>query len=323
MDGNTEVVSDSITLTGAGFTKAFFPEAPLLEESLGKTLEFINYEIKVKKISTYNNYLEIYKNFQRENRDLEMLLTKYFEFLEKKNNGETITVGEALEQEALGYLKYAFLHLIDSTTPWKSYWKDSDFSTYPESLNFIEYQRCRKIRELADYFIGKRGCDLQVTVNYDTLLDSIFMSFPEPEDHKHKIQHIHGSRAWYFDPTTDRIFSDSDSRTYSNQPNDPLILPIYNKEKWITIFPEQTQEMYLNKIDVITEHFKKCKRLTIIGCGLNQNDEILTGLINSLDRKCKVIYVANSCKNYEHIQKIFEKQTVNYLSCGFRVGCLS
>jgi hypothetical protein len=317
MDSRTEVDSDSITLTGAGFTKAFFPEAPLLGESLKRTLEFINYEIEVKKVRTYDDYLGIYKKFQRGDRNLEMLLTRYFEILEKKNKSEQTTSEEESEYQALGYLKCAFLHLIDSTTPWESYWKDSDLSAWPESLSFTEYQQCKRIKELSDYFINKRESDLQVTVNYDTLLESVFDSFPEPENHEHRIQHIHGSRAWHLNPITRKIYSDPKSRTYSNRPDDPLILPINNKKRWSVRF-----SWYGKKMDIIKVHFKNCKRLTIIGCGLNKSDEILSELIGSLDAECKVLYVSDSCKSYESIQKIFEKQKVTHLSCGFRIGCL-
>jgi len=313
MRDDNEFSSDFITLTGAGFTKSFFPEAPLLGESLEKTLEWIDYERNIRKRKVYDGHLNIYTKFQRENKDLETLLTDYFELLEK----ETKTSEEMSEYVALGYLKYAFLHLIDDTTPWKNYWKDLDFSLCPESIDFNEYRRWRQVRKLADYFISKLGRDLQVTVNYDTVLECIFESYPEPEDYRHRIQHIHGSRAWHIHPTTKKAYSNPEMRAYSNLPDDPLILPINNKEKWAKRFP-----WYESKKKILEECFKKCKRLTIIGCGLNKNDEILGELIKSLNSECKVIYVTNSCEKYERIRRIFEPREILYLSCGFRIGCL-
>jgi len=292
----------NIVLTGAGFTRAFCSDAPLMHNAIGKTIchAFSSQLLNSSKASICKTYA-LYRSLRHfKYDDIEDMFDLYFE-LEKKLRGGGLSSEEFEFKSNFGRFKMAFTHLLDSTTPWGS-----------DQIA----ERCKGNEANIEYFQNGLKDYLQITLNYDTLIESLLDFYPEPDDHKCQIQHLHGSLGW-------GLGIDGKIKNLGN--NDRGYSSVMASEDERLILTSKKEEMfgryswYKDKYNVIEEYFKNAEKIFIIGCNVDRDESIIKLLENG---DGQVIYVCKEDKKPEFFKRLDGGRVKPIINGGFEPGCL-
>ncbi len=304
-----------IVLSGAGFTKAICSDAPLLFDAIDKTIEHT-----AKTPSLSQSLIPVCGAYYLHNQlsqskpgkiNIEDMFNTYFH-LEDKKSSKGLSESEFKYQTHFGFFKMAFVHLLTSTTPW----------------NHNHFRNNQKYNHrVAEYFLKNFGDAVQITLNYDTLLESLFDSFPDALDHVHQIQHLHGSLAWeyygnalVFDVSKIRNTRGNDvswNSIIGETSSDCIIYPTSRKD----ILKEKFK-FYQEKEDRTAGYFKNAKEISIIGVGFGNNDVSLQDLVKKSPRECKITYIGKDEKLPDFIVQLAKEREVWSYMGGFELDCL-
>ena len=269
MDWN-QMNTERIVITGAGFTRSFCPNAPLLNDAIEKTILFATKSQQFPRdrlemvYSAIIDYCRMFDAKNEKNFDLGDMFAKYTQLENKNPRSE----GEHGYLTNFGHFKMAYVSLLGQVTPCSG-------DTEGWEKQVPDFKDCK------EYFENKLGTYHQITFNHDLLLESIFNSFPDsPRDHNHKIQHLHGAINW--DPaksqditssvfswkhpqTGEEIFSGITGST-SSMGQDVLIHP---SRKIVDEFP-----IYKKKHQILYEKISNAKEIVVIGHAVDNNPDL-------------------------------------------------